>query len=441
MEKKILLPVLNEHAAGIDIGSKSHFIAVGQLEDEIKEFSVNTEGHKASIAFLQQYGVRTIAMESTGSYWQTLFSVLQEAGFEVLLVSGNQTKHLLKTDVKDARRIQKLHTLGLLAGCFLPDEQTTRLRTITRHRASLIEVCAKYTNKIQKSLRLMNIRLDVCIRDIVGKSGRAIIESILSGERNAEKLSSLVDSRVRKSQKEIMLNLEGQWNDELLFELRDSYELLLIMETRIIGCDEQIEKILSQHTKLQDLNKEKILTPKQTKGKHACKANLSRHCYEIFGVDIFSINGVGPGTALTFISEMGNNIFKFKSAKAFSSWLRLTPNNRISGGRIISSRTEKSRNQLTKVLRDAANAVGLSKKDDYLSHFFRRIAFKKGRGSAITATARKIAVIIWNMIVNKQDYNSPNFSEILDSLKKKKIKQIRKDMLKYQIVNTDISVS
>lgn len=442
MKKEITMSVVNANAAGIDIGSKSHFIAVGQGVDDIKEFDVTTEGHKKSIAFLKEHNVTSIAMESTGSYWQSFYSVLLEAGFDTLLVPGNQTKNLRKkTDVKDAQWIQKLHSLGLLTGSFLPDEQTLRVRTIARHRASLVETCAKYTNKIQKSLRLMNIRLDVCIRDVAGKSGRAIIEDILAGERDPNKLVCHVDARVKMSQKEIVLHLEGQWNDELLYELKDSYELLKIHEDRIKNCDLQIEQILSEHNRQEDIDNERQLVKKQNKGKHVCTANLSKQCYEIFGVDIFSVNGIGPGTSLTFISEMGMNIFKFPSAKHFSSWLRLAPNNRISGGKVISSRTDKSRNQLTKAFRDAANAAGLSKGNDYLAHFFRRIAFKKGRGAAITATARKISVIVWNMIVKRQEYNPITASDFMETMKQKKIKQIQKDVKKFGILNAELSMA
>jgi len=202
MKEKTTMPILNPHAAGIDIGSKSHFVAVGQKPDEIKEFGIYSSNHKEIITYLKQYGITTVAMESTGSYWQTLFFELQKKGFEVILVSGHQTKNLkAKTDVKDAQWIQKLHSLGLLRACFLPDEQTNRLRIIHRHRSSLIEESSKMTNKMQKSLRLMNLRLDVVLSDITGKSGMAIINAIVDGERNGFELAKLADRRVRKSKK------------------------------------------------------------------------------------------------------------------------------------------------------------------------------------------------------------------------------------------------
>jgi transposase len=456
MNKKQLqstMPVLNPHAAGIDVGSRSHFLAVGQRPEDVFEFSVNTSGHDRAIALLRQYQITTIAMESTGSYWQTLFCVLQEAGFSVLLVPGNQTTNArAKTDVKDCQWIQKLHSLGMLTGSFLPDAMTLKLRTITRHRQSLVETVAKYTLKSQKCLRLMNIRLDIAIRDIAGKSGRAIIESILSGERSAEVLASLADPRVKKSQKELVELLNGQWNDELLYELKDCYELMGLHQARIAACDQQIEKLLSQFLVMEPAEREPetqtggqshhpvTLAKKQTKGKHRCEADLSRHCYDILGTDIFAIPGIGSGTALSFISEMGTGIYKFDTAKQFSSWLRLTPNNRISGGKVLSSRTEKSRNILTKALRDAANALGRSKSDDYLVYFFRKIAFKKGRGAAITATARKIAILLWNMIVKQMPYTAQKPEHYLNQIKNRKMKNLRKDIQKYNITIDELSM-
>jgi transposase len=451
-QQQSTMPVLNPHAAGIDVGSRSHFLAVGQKPEDVFEFSVNTSGHDRAIALLREYQITTVAMESTGSYWQTLFCVLQEAGFSVLLVPGNQTTNVrAKTDVKDCQWIQKLHSLGMLTGSFLPDAMTLRLRTITRHRQSLVAAVASYTLKVQKCLRMMNIRLDIAIRDTAGKSGRAIIGSILAGERSAPVLASLADPRVKKSQKELTELLNGQWNDELLYELKDCYELMELHEARIAACDQQIEKLLSQLVAMEPVEREAKTQPedqpqppvklvkKQTKGKHRCDADLSRHCYDILGTDIFAIPGIGSGAALSFISEMGTGIFKFDTAKRFSSWLRLTPNNRISGGKVLSSRTEKSRNILTKALRDAANGLGRSKSDDYLVHFFRKIAYKKGRGAAITATARKIAIILWNMIVKQMPYTAQKPEHYLKQIKIRKMKTLRKDIQKLNITIDEVS--
>lgn len=439
-QKNESMPIINFHAAGIDVGSKSHFIAVGQNPEDVKEFGISTLEHQKAIKFLQEHKINSIAMESTGSYWQNLFAVLQEAGFEVMLVPGNQTKNgIKKTDVKDCQWIQKLHMLGLLSGCFLPNDQTMRIRNISRHRGSLIEQSAKYTNKIQKALRLMNVRLDDSIRDTVGKTGMAIIEAILNGERNAKVLVQLVDCRVKKSKEDIVLNLQGQWNNELLYELKDCVDLLKLHNQKIEGCDKQIADILEEQTHLVEIPLNLSLAKKQEKGKHACKANLSEYSYKLFGVDLMAINGIGPGVLLTIVSEVGLDIHKFANAKCFCSWLRLSPNNKISGGRVLSSKTEKTKSVLSKAFKDAANAVGLSKKEDTLSYFFRKIAYKKGRGAAIKATAKKIATIVYKMITEKKSYQPVPQEQYVEQLKLRKIKYLKKDMQKYNITEAELS--
>ena len=440
-KKTISVPIINEYAAGIDIGSKSHFVAVGQNPEDVKEFGINTTGHQQIIKLLKDYQITTVAMESTGSYWQTLFSVLQDAGFKVLLVPGSQTKNgIKKTDVKDCQWIQRLHMLGLLTGCYLPDNQTMRIRNISRHRASLVEQIAKYTNKIQKVLRLMNIRLDDSIRDVAGKTGMKIIEAILQGERNAAKLITLVDCRVKKSKEEIMLNLNGQWDEELLYELKDCVDLLKIHNEKIMSCDSKIESILNEFNSGKTIAENVSLVTKQTKGKHTCTASLSEQGYKLYGVDLMAINGIGPGVMLSILSELGLSIHKFETAKKFCSWLRLSPNNKKTGGKVISSRTEKTKNILSKAFKDAANAVGLSKADDSLTRFFRKIGFKKGRGAAIKATARKLAMIVYKMITTKQPYQPMNNVEYENIQRKIKIKYLLKDIKKYNISADDLQL-
>lgn len=431
--------VVNEFAAGIDVGSKSHFIAVGQKPQDVKEFGVSTIEHEKAIEFLRFHRIKSIAMESTGSYWQNLFFVLQQAGFEVLLVPGKQTKNgIKKTDVLDCQWIQKLHMLGLLTSCFLPSEELLKIRTLTRHRNSLVEQTAKYSNKIQKSLRLMNIRLDDSIRDVAGKSGMKIIHAILNGERDAKILVELVDSRVKKSKEEIINNLQGQWNDELLYELKDRVELLKIYNERIGSCDKQIENILLKQTAQVQLPENFKASKKQTKGKHACDMNISELAYKLFGVDLMSINGIGPGVLMNIVSEIGMDITKFATAKHFCSWLRLAPNNRISGGKVLSSKSERTKSILSKSFKDAANAVGLSKKEDSLSYFFRKIGYKKGRGAAIKATAKKIATIVYNMITKKTPYQPIPTVQYLEQLRQRKIKFLQKDIKKYNINILDL---
>lgn len=442
MKKKEFMNIIHPNAAGIDIGSKSHFVAVGQNKSEIKEFGIYSSDHKKIIEFCRKHEVTTIAMESTGSYWQTLFFELQKNGFEVLLVSGHQTKNLrAKTDIKDAQWIQKLHSLGLLTGSFLPDEQTNRVRIIHRHRKTLVEESSKMVNKMQKSLRLMNLRLDVVLNDIVGKSGMAIIKAILQGERNGSNLSILADGRVRKSKKEIADALQGHWSEEYLYELKDCLEIFELLQEKILLCDKQIENLLIEFTKESENNVKGVsLTKKQTKGKNQPKFNLTKLSYQYYGVDLFAIEGVSVSTILTLITEIGQGIYKFKTSKQFSSFLRLAPNNRISGGKVISSRTPKGGNRFALALRNAANTID-RKKEGNLMHFFKRIAYKKGRAAAITATARKLSVIIWNMIIKNEEYSPIPERDYQQLLKERAIKSIQYRMKKLKITTSDISGS
>jgi transposase len=437
MKKEMKMQIVNTHAAGIDVGSRSHFAAVGQDLQDVREFGVYTEDHQKLIDWLLEHQVKTVAMESTGSYWQTLFSALQRAGFEVLLVNGRQIKNVKgKTDVKDCQWIQRLHCLGLLTGSFLPTEQVERLRTYQRHRSWLVEECSRLSNKMQKALRLMNIRLDVALSDVMGSTGRKIIEAILKGTRSGRELASLADRRVKKSKEEIAKALQGNWNQESLFELSQSYELHLTIEEKIRVCDLQMEALLSTFT--EHMPTDQTRKPKSKPAwKHQHKFDVSTLSNRMMGVDLFSIEGISHGTVMTFLSEMGNDIFKFKTAKQFTSWLRLAPNNKVSGGKTISSRTPRGKNFLAIALRNAANSIGLMKKGA-LKSFFSRIAFKKGRAAAITATARKLAIIIWNMVTKQEQYQPYDEAQYSERVKASVIYNIKSKMKRLDIQPNEI---
>jgi transposase len=291
---------------------------------------------------------------------------------------------------------------------------------------------------MQKAMRLMNIRLDVVISDITGVSGIKIIEAILAGERDGNTLSSLANTRVRKSKQEIADALQGQWSKELLYELQDSYELYKTYQDKIKKCDVEIEQIFKNSKVEKGEDKKRELTKKQTKGKNQHTFNLPEYSYKILGVDLFAIQGVSMNTVMTFIAEIGNDINKFKTAKQFTSWLRLAPNNRISGGKLISSRTPKGKNKFAIALRNAANTIDRLK-EGMLTSFFKRIAYKKGRAAAITATARKIAVIIWNMVTKKEEYKPIKQEYYLEMMRAKKIAAIKKSMKKMGITTVELS--
>jgi hypothetical protein len=244
------MSVVNPNAAGIDVGGKSHFVAIGQDKKDVREFGVYTDDLHEIAKWLAANGIVTVAMESTGSYWQQLFTILQEYGLNVILVNGRFAKNVKgkKTDVKDCQWIQKLHSIGLLQGSFLPNNDVETLRIYSRHRKNLIENAADYINRMQKALRLMNIRLDNVIRDVTGMSGRAITEAILNGERDPVKLADLANYRVKKSKEEIAKALTGNWRDEYVFELQQSYEIYKNFQDKIAQTDNKIEELLIKQT-------------------------------------------------------------------------------------------------------------------------------------------------------------------------------------------------
>ncbi|HKJ49738.1 MAG TPA: IS110 family transposase [Christiangramia sp.] len=442
--KKMNLEIVNPDAAGIDVGSRSHYVAIGQQSGDVKEFGVFASDHQELIDWLNVNKIKTIAMESTGTYWQNLFSALQQAGFDVLLANGKFTKNIKgkKTDVLDCQWIQKLHSLGLLSGSFLPDKATEQLRTYCRHRNNLMDLTASASKKMQKYLRLMNLRLDVVVKDVCGLTGLKIIDAICQGENKPEILASFRHGNCRKSEQEISKALQSNGRQDYLFGLQQEYQMYLSFQEKIIECELQIKKYIE---KLLDKNpKTKTLTTSNKVHKRVNKNapktfDLNQIAFKYFGgVDLMEIEGVSHSTILTLMSEIGpDGLKKFASAKQFASWLRLAPNNKVSGGKILSSKIPKGSNRLKIALRQAANAIG-NMKEANLYNFFIRICIRKGRSAAITATARKLAMIIWNMIVKKVPYNPPNPYEFLDQKRKRKVREMQKLITNFNITPEEI---
>jgi len=446
MNKKVSMQIINPNAAGIDVGSRSHFVAIGQGKEDVKEFGVYNEDLQAIAAWLLLHKVTTVAMESTGTYWQSLFAVLQNAGIQVILCNGKFTKNIKgrKTDVQDCQWIQKLHTIGLLSGSFLPDEATEQLRTYCRHRANLLDNAADTTRKMQKYLRLLNLRLDVVVKDITGLTGLAIIEAICKGEVNAQVLASLRHGNCKKSQEEIAKALQTNGRKDYLFGLKHEYKMYQSLQSAITSCDVEIEKMLTEQINNNDDKRQHIIDKKIHKriNKNSPKnIDINLMAYQYFeGVDLLAIEGVSHSTVLSIMSEVGpEGLKKFDTAKQFASWLRLVPNNKISGGKVLSSKIPKGSNRLKIALRNAANAIG-NLKDTPLSNFFNRINFRKGRVSAISATARKLAIIIWNMIIKKQPYNNEHGYEFLDQKRKRKVKEMSKLIHKFDIKTDELGL-
>lgn len=431
--EQIPLTVINPNAAGIDVGSRTHFVAVGQEQKDVKSFGVYAEDLNSLSEWLIENKVTTVAMESTGAYWQNLFVELINSGLEVVLTNGKFTKNInrKKTDVLDCMWIQKMHALGLLPSSFLPDHTTEKLRTLCRHRTNMIQQRADSIHKMAKFLKYLNFRLDVVVRDITGLTGLKIIEDICNGNLDPKSLAAHRHHNCKKSEEEIAKALVSNQREDYLFGLRQEYDRYQFYTTKIKECDNQIGIFLDQTIRAKEEIVDDIPNDKYFKrqNKNALTGvDLNIVSYQYFdGVDLLAIPGVSHATILTIMSEIGLEGFnKFPTAQHFSSWLKLAPNNKISGGRILSNRIPQGSNRLKIALRNAANAVG-NLKDSDLAKFFRKIAFKKGRQTAINATARKIAVIIWNMITKKQPYNPTNNYLFLDQ-KRRIVSRMRKQI-------------
>ncbi len=440
------MPVVNSAAAGIDVGSRSHFVAIGQNKDDLKEFGVYTEDLHALCKHLVESGRTTVALESTGSYWQPLFVLLQQYNLNPILVNGKFTKNVKgrKTDVQDCQWIQKLHTMGMLEGSFIPDLFTEKVRQYYRHRQTLVESAASYINKMQKALRLINIRLDSVLRDVMGRSGQDIIEAILNGERNAKVLASLAQPSVKTTKEEIASALTGDWRDEYIFELRQCYDIYKYYHKKIDECDEVIKQILTaeieRKQKEENLAKaEGVKIKKKKARKNEANINIQRLAVNLTGgVDISSIEGVGLGTVLCIIAETGLELKAFPTAKHFSSWLKVAPDLKKTGGKVISSHTLKGKGRLAKALMHAANAIGNMKTGGYLVYFFKRIQRRSERSNAIIATANKLSKIIWNMLVKNQPYNPVMPAEYLDKIRKNEVKNIQRKIRQLDIREEEI---
>ena len=431
MKKKSGFPILYPNAAGIDIASREHYVAVNPSADErpIRAFGCFTEDLYAIANWLVQCHVNTVAMEATGIYWVSLYLILEEAGLHVVLVNAKHVKNVSgkKSDVKDAEWIRQLHSCGLLSSGFQPDHFTRTLRTFMRHRKNLTEMAATHIRMMQKAMEQMNIKLQNVIADITGKSGQAIIRAILEGERCPEVLVQLLDARIKASREVVIKSLKGVWKEENLFELKQSFDLYHIYRKKIIECDQQISAHLT--TKIQEPENEVYKTKKEKKTKaKANKNDLSFDATEmlrqITGTDLTGIFGITDTNATEIISEIGLDMSKWPTEKNFTSWLNLASNNKVSGGKILSRKTQKKKNKAGQIFKMAAYAVQRSK--NWLSVFYHRIKSRRGSAKAITATARKIAIIFYKLMKEKTAFNPLSIEQYMETFRERQLKKLKK---------------
>jgi transposase len=398
------LPFVNINAAGIDIGSEEHWVAVPEDRDEepVRPFGCFTSDLHAMAEWLKQCGIETVAMESTGVYWISLFQILETQGFDVKLVNARHVKNVpgRKTDVQDCQWLQQLHTYGLLSGSFRPEDSICVLRSYWRHRDNLIRYAAAHIQHMQKALTEMNLQLHKVISDITGVTGMRIIQAILDGERDPVKLAQMRDPRIKSSEEKIAKALEGDYRQEHLFALKQSLELYSHYHQQVQACDQQIETYLSDLDSKFDTDCEP--KPKKGRSKNDPSFDLATHLYRLTGVDFTEIDGLNVLTVHTVLSEVGLNPEAFGTEKRFASWLGLCPENRITGGQLKGSKTRKVVNRASKAFRLAANS--LKNSPSALGGYYRRMRARLGPAKAITATAHKLARIFFHLWKNGGSY-------------------------------------
>src|ERR1044071_2483364 len=401
------LPTIHLNAAAVDIGSEEHWVAVPADRDPrpVRRLTAFTDDLYALAGWLSAGGVDTVAMGATGVYWLPLYDILEQRGFDVHLVNSKHVQNVTgrKTDILDCQWLQQLHTFGLLSGAFRPDQEFLVLRSYVRHRKMLIEYASAHVQHIQKALTQMNLVLHNVVSDVVGVTGMAILRDIVAGVRDPEALAAHRDPRCKASKATIARSLCGSWRDEHLFALRQALELYDTYQKKIDDCDTAITRQLDQIKKKAD---RADIPPERTKYRafnNAPRSNYREVLFEVAGADLSQIAGIQPYTVLMFLAETGTDMTPWTSTKRFASWLGLCPGTKISGGKRLDSRTKKRKSRAASILLIAA--ATLRNSDSALAAFFRRKAAQFGAPKAITATAHKLARIIYALLSTGKPYS------------------------------------
>jgi transposase len=421
---------VNLNAAGIDIGAERHFVAVPAERDKVsvREFGTFTTDLQELMKWLQHCRITTIALESTGVYWIPVFELLEREGFEVRLVDARQVKNVpgRKSDVLDCQWLQQLHTYGLLAAAFRPPDEVCVLRGYLRQREMLVESAAMHIQHMQKALQQMNLLLHNVVADITGVTGMKILKAIIAGERDPHRLAAHRDHRCRSSAETIANSLLGNYREEHLFALKQAVELYQIYQAKIADCNEAIAAHLLQQPK--SSSAEPPPTPgKQSDKKLGGEVDVRSQFFQMTGVDLFAVRGFGTDTLLMLAGEVGFDMSPWKTEKHFSSWLGLSSGTHKSGGKVLSSKTKRTNNRAAKAFRIAA--ASLCRSQSALGAFYRRIRARVGKPQALTATARKLAVIYYSMLKYGTEYVEMGQSEYEQRYQQRRLQAMQKQAL------------
>jgi transposase len=425
-------PVLNPHAAGIDIGATTIYIAVPADRDPqpIRRFGTFTQDLLLLAHWLKQCGIRTVAMEATGVYWIPLFQILEEEGLEVCLVNARHVKNVpgRKSDVADCQWLQHLHAVGLLRSSFHPPQAVRAVRALLRHRDSLVKMAASQVQHMQKALTQMNLQLHHIISDITGQTGLAILDAILAGERDPEVLAQLRHPGIKASKETIVRSLQGDWHPEHLFTLRQALGAYRYYQHLLAECDGEMERQLQEFDSRLDPDPPADPPRKRTiRGNQPrfASLDLATELYRILGVDLTRVPGLDTLTIYTFFSEVGPDLSKFPSGRHFASWLGLSPDNRVSGGKVLSVRTRKVKSRAAGALRMAAYT--LSRSHSALGNYYRRMRARLGAPKAITAAAHKLARIIYHLLTTGQEYDESIFTRDEERYQQRRARRLERE--------------
>jgi len=438
------LKVVHPNAGGTDVGAREHYVAVPPdavpaEQSNVRVFGTFSADLDALVEWLKACRVDTVAMESTGDYWIPLFQKLEAAGLEAVLVNAHHLKSVpgRKSDMKDCQWIQQLHSYGLLSGSFRPEDPVCRLRTLVRHRANLVSAGAEHILHMQKALTQMNVQVHHVVSHLTGETGLRILRAILAGERDPDQLVQLRDPQITKSTVEQMRQgLVGDWRPELLFVLKQSLKGWEFSQEQMNQCDVEIEKQLrsmrsAEESPLPAKPKADPLaaaSPKpkrpQSRKRNDPQRDLAPELARVCGVDLMQAHGLRILTILVVLSEIGVDMGAWRSGKAFSSWLGLCPNNKISGGRVLSTRTRPNANRAAQALRMAA--VGLAETDTWVGSFYRRMRARLGPAGAVTATAHKLALVVYHLLKHRESFLDRDLAGYEARVSRDKLARLRK---------------
>lgn len=406
-----VLERINPNTAGIDCGSAEHFVAVPPDRDTtpVRSFPTFTGDLHRLADWLTACRVTSVAMEATGVYWIPLYEILDARGFTVLLVNARHVKNVpgRKSDVSDCEWLRDLHIVGLLRGSFRPTDGIVALRAYLRHRQTLIETAGSHVQRMQKALVQMNVQLPLVVSDITGVTGLKILRDIVAGRTDPHALAHHRDYRCHASEAEIVAALTGNYRPEHVFGLRQNLEAFDYVQQQLAACDTAIDAHLQTVAALATRASTPLpaARPRQKPQGNEPRLELRTPLHQLTGVDLSQVEGIGPYTALRLISEIGTDMTRWPTDKHFTSWLTLAPKNKISGGRLLSSRTQPSANRAAAILRMVA--MNLGRTQTALGAFYRRLAFRLGKAKAITATARKLAILVYHMLKGDLVYHDP----------------------------------